>query len=86
MYDRFMISVLKLILLSEMKNSGYLPLNMKRREAKLFEFADLDDQEQPMTVKQPWNRNSSEVPPTETTLLTLNGLEKTQLGQSDGVQ
>ena len=55
-----------------------------KRQMKLFEFVDLDGQEEPMTVKRPRNRsdsNSSEVPP-ETTPLTLvdsqYGWEETQ--------
>ena len=55
-----------------------------KRQIKLFEFVDLDGQEEPMTVKRPRNRsdsNSSEVP-SETTPLTLvdsqYGWEETQ--------
>ena len=49
---------------------------MKRRQSKLFEFADLDDQEEPMTVRRPRNRsdsNSSGVPPETTPLTLLSG-------------
>ena len=52
-----------------------------KRQTKLFEFADLDDREEPMTVKRPRNRSdstSSEVPPETTPLTLVDPREETQ--------
>ena len=52
-----------------------------KRQTKLFDFTDLDDQEEPMTVKRPRNRSdstSSEVPPETTPLTLVDPQEETQ--------